>query len=238
VSPASPIQAELQPPTLTLTDTVLPPDLVLTPLPPPTTQPSEGAIRLPDTTIATDIPHATPILPPTTEPVLPQPVQLNLRNTPTTHFTAPQKIHLCTYNIVSGRGSRLIAAVRAMAVMHVDIALFTKSKLNDDIYPRSYMGYNIIATPAPSQHQGGVALAWREGSGYTVESITIHDANLISFQLVSSGYRWLIAALYLIPNSPATTVCNKIIQLRNKHTNLPLIVTGDMNINLDNHIFN
>jgi Endonuclease-reverse transcriptase len=139
---------------------------------------------------------------------------------------------------MSGRGSRLIAAIRALEVMHVDIAILTEAKINDNVYPRSYMGYHIMATTATSINQGGIALAWRERNGFSVESVTINGPNILSFQLVSSGYRWLIVAVYMSPNSNATDICEQLLQLRNKYTNLPIIVTGDFNINLDASTFN
>jgi hypothetical protein len=173
-------------------------------------------------------------------PTLPTivPVLDTITTGPPPPITPPQQVLLCTYNIVSGRGSRLIAAVSALEVMHVDIAILTEAKINDNIYPRSYMGYQILATPAPSINQGGIALAWRERDGFSVESVTIHGPNIMSFQLVSSGYRWLIAAVYMSPSEPATDICQQLLQLRNKYTNLPIIITGDLNINLDTSTFN
>jgi hypothetical protein len=56
--------------------------------------------------------------------------------------------------------------------------------------------------------------------------------------LVSSGYRWLIIAVYVSPNLLATDNCNQLIQIHNKYTNLPIILTGDLNINLDATNFN
>jgi hypothetical protein len=215
--PSTPESPPATPPdTIILTDLVLaptsPPTTSPTPIHPqdlqdspphhlqdtqdPVTSPTEGNQRQHDTLPANDMHHIPP--PPIINHALP--TLGNNRRPTTTPNSTPQQVHLCTYNIVSGRGSRLIAAIRALAIMHVDIALFTEVKIHDGIFPCSYLGYNIIATPAPSQHQRGVAIAWKESTGYTVESITINDANMISFQLVSSGHRWLIAAVYLSPN--------------------------------------
>jgi hypothetical protein len=66
-------------------------------------------------------------------------------------------------------------------LVHVDIAILTKAKLTDNIYPRSYMGYTITATTAPSINQGGIALAWRDTNGYSVESVNIHGPTLLVF---------------------------------------------------------
>jgi Endonuclease-reverse transcriptase len=100
------------------------------------------------------------------------------------------------------------------------------------------MGYTITATQAPSIHQGGIALAWRQKPGFSVESVTLHGPNILTFQLVSSGYRWLIVAVYLSPNNMATEICEQLIQIRNKYTTLPIIVTGDLNIDLQANTFN
>jgi hypothetical protein len=184
-------------------------------------------------------------------PNIPEPIPIvpNLPFLPATHPDAappvylpsnpkPQQVLLCTYNIVSGRGSRLIAAIRALEVMHVDVAILTEAKITDNIYPRQYMVYTITATTAPSIHQGGIALAWRQRNGYSIESVIVHGPNMLSFQLVSSGYRWLIVAVYMSPNIMATDICEQLIQIRNKYTNLPIIVTGDINVNLTADNFN
>jgi hypothetical protein len=93
--------------------------------------------------------------------------------------------------------------------MNVDIAILTEAKITNDIYTCFSCGYQIMATHASSAHQGGLALVWRERPGFCIESITLHDANLLSFELVASRRRWLIVGIYLSPNDMATTICNK-----------------------------
>jgi Reverse transcriptase (RNA-dependent DNA polymerase) len=161
--------------------------------------------------------------------------------TPPTHLPRPhtttlpsnpshKPINLCTYNIISGRGERLPAAIRALSTMHIDVAILTETKLPDDIYTRYFHGYQVRASRAPSVHQGGVALIWKEHPSFSVESLTFPDANLLSLQLTTDGRRWLVLGVYLPPNEPVDTICNKMVHIRNQHPNLSCIVTGDLNV--------
>jgi hypothetical protein len=76
-----------------------------------------------------------------------------------------------TYNIRSGRGERLISAIRSLSYMQMDWTILTETKLTDGIHTRNFPGYQVEATNAKSAHQGGVALAWREGPRHSIESV-------------------------------------------------------------------
>ena len=84
-------------------------------------------------------------------------------NPPLTHNGASStqdevnpNIKLATYNIVSGRGSRLEMALREMERMNVDFGFLTEAKITDGIYVRSAYGYRTLATEAVSPHKGGL----------------------------------------------------------------------------------
>jgi hypothetical protein len=140
--------------------------LPATPTRAPDTSTTSSSHSIPPATLPTLAPPSTP---PDDIPIPPP------ASRPSTASPLPY-VRLCTYNIMSGRNSRLIAAVRAMAYMYIDIALITEVKITKQIYPRTYQGYNNIATDAPSTHQGGVAVAWRkERPGFCVESLQIKD---------------------------------------------------------------
>jgi exonuclease III len=143
------------------------------------------------------------------------------------------KIKGCTYNINSGRGERLISAVRAMSDMNMDFAILTETKLQDGIHAKYYQGYEIEATNAKSKHQGGVALIWKEGASHGIESIRHHGPDVLSFELVTGSFRWLVIGAYISPNLDGKEECNYILQARNQRPRLPIIISGDLNVDLE-----
>ena len=84
--------------------------------------------------------------------------------------------------IRNGRNGGLEAALRAMAQANVDLGVFQET---GDIYTRMSSGYRVIATNAPSKHQGGVALFYCDSDQYQVEALQTFGPNIISFQLAS-----------------------------------------------------
>ena len=81
-----------------------------------------------------------------------------------------QRLRFGTWSIRSGRGEGLITALRAMSQMNGDFGFLTETKVTDNIYPRRFADYTIVATNAVSPHQGRVALFFQENSSYQVES--------------------------------------------------------------------
>ena len=81
---------------------------------------------------------------------------------PAPHFDSNpqqhQRLRFGTWNIRSGRGEGLITALRAMLQMNVNFGVLTETKVTDNVYPRRFADYTIVATNAVSPHQGGVAL--------------------------------------------------------------------------------
>ena len=99
------------------------------------------------------------------------------------------RIRFATYNIISGRNSRLQMALRAMDNLNVDFGILTETKLTDGIYTRYSSGYNIDATSASSSAQGGVALFFRNSQYFQVESVVKHGPNVMSFEFVTGFKR-------------------------------------------------
>ena len=141
------------------------------------------------------------------------------------------KIRLVTYNIRSGRSGGLEAALRAMAQANVDLGVFQETKLTDDIYTRMSSGYRVIATNAPSKHQGGVALFYRDSDQFQVEAYQSFGPNVISFQLVSGRRRWFVVGCY-IPPTCNTTIEQVTQALSHRPDNAELLVVGDLNVDL------
>ena len=71
-------------------------------------------------------------------------------------------IRLATYNIRSARGGNLESVLRALNQMNVDFCLLCETKLSDDRFTKFSSGYRVFASKAPSSHQGGVALVYRQ----------------------------------------------------------------------------
>ena len=63
-----------------------------------------------------------------------------------------------------------------MAQANVDLGVFQETKLTDGIYTRWSSDYHVHATDAPSTHQGGVALIYRDSDLFQVEAMDLHKA--------------------------------------------------------------
>ena len=64
-----------------------------------------------------------------------------------------------TYNICNGHNGGLEAALRGMPQDNIDLGILQETKLTDGIYTRGLAGYSVVATDAPIQHHGGVAIS-------------------------------------------------------------------------------
>ena len=97
---------------------------------------------------------------------------------------------IATWNIRSGRKGGLESACRALDSLGVDIGFLQEAKLTNNVYTRSSSGYHVIASNAPSPHQGGVALCWREHSSYELEETKFYGSNVVSFRLITGGCKY------------------------------------------------
>ena len=79
-----------------------------------------------------------------------------------------QPSHWCTWNLRSGRNSGLQQALLDLKALHIGFAIltstgFTKKKGDPYseciIHSRHFEGYDVVATEANSEKQGGVAFA-------------------------------------------------------------------------------
>jgi exonuclease III len=145
--------------------------------------------------------------------------------------TKPQ-IRIATFNIRSGRGERLIAALRALEQLNVDVGLLTEVKLTDERYTRHSFGYEVAATTAVHHSQGGVALCWRDTEVSQVEGVHRHGPNVISCELVTGGRRWLVIGAYIPPSEVDGSTCQHILAAQSRRPRLPVIVLGDLNVDL------
>jgi hypothetical protein len=118
-----------------------------------------------------------------------------------------------------------------MEEMGVNLGVFLETKLTGRVYTRNSNGYSLIASDAPSVHQGGIALFWRANKTYEVEDWHIRGPNVLSFVIVIRSQCLCVVGCYIPPNNLCTLPHVK--QALNKcpkgHT--PLLI-GDLNVNL------
>jgi exonuclease III len=141
-------------------------------------------------------------------------------------------LRLATYNLQSGRNNRLEQAIRSICLMNIDIAIFTETKLTNNLHTHYFLDYHVIATSAPSASQGGVALVYRDSSSWHLESPCVHGPNAISAVLVSGTRRWTLLGSYISPNEHDGSTLAHVVQVASRHSH-PIIWTGDFNAALD-----
>ena len=86
----------------------------------------------------------------------------------------------------------------------MDVGVFQDTKLTEDIYKRKSGRCKVVATPEPSQHQGGVVLFYQDSLAFAVEAICQFGANVIVCQMATGERRWYIVGCYLAPGYGTT----------------------------------
>ena len=133
-----------------------------------------------------------------------------------------------TYNIRNGSNGGLEAALRGMSQANMDLGILQEIKLTDGIYTRGLAGYSVVATYAPSQHRGGVAIFYRSEPHFAVEAVEKFGPNVIGFHLVTGARRWYIAGVYLAPDNNETM--ERVTEaIRSWPRRAELLVAGDFN---------
>ena len=144
---------------------------------------------------------------------------------------SPVSVNIATFNITSGRNSRLPQALRALEMLQVDLCFLTEAKLTDGIYTRFSSGYHVTATSAESHRQGGIALAYRDSDYWQVESIQRHGPNVMSCILVTGNRCHPLVGAY-IPPADVSTI-EFVERALNRFSQGPApILLGDLNVNL------
>jgi hypothetical protein len=93
---------------------------------------------------------------------------------------------VAAWNIRCGWGNGLTFAAKGLGKMGVGCAILSEMKITDDRYTRMTSGYKVLATKAPSKHQGGIALLWQpDHEASEIEATKVVTPNLITFQLVT-----------------------------------------------------
>jgi hypothetical protein len=108
---------------------------------------------------------------------------------------------VAAWNICCGRGNGLTFTAKGLAKMGVGCAILSEMKITDSRYTRMTLGYKVLATKAPSKHQGGIALFWQpDHEAFEIEATKIVTPNIITFQLVTGDQRYYIIGIYIPPN--------------------------------------
>lgn len=144
-------------------------------------------------------------------------------------------LRLMTLNIVDGRRNRLNAALRCCAQMNVDVGLLTETKFQNDKYTKGAEGYTVCGTNTTGNN-GGVALVYRNREGWSLESTKTFGPNVIRTTLVSGERKWYIVGCYIPPSEEDGVTLGMLTQAYESRRNLnwPVILLGDLNVNLDN----
>jgi hypothetical protein len=85
---------------------------------------------------------------------------------PPSQVDGSESTAVALYNIHSGCNGGLESALRATEAMDMDIGILLEIKVTDEIYTQSSSGYSVLASNAPSAHQGGIALFWWPNKSY------------------------------------------------------------------------
>ena len=123
-------------------------------------------------------------------------------------------------------------ALRGMYQANMDLGIFQETKLTGGVYTRGSDGYSVIATDAPIQHRGGVAVFYRPSPIYAVETIQQFGPSVVGFQLATRDRRWYIIGCYLSPDD-TSTIESVVAALKERPWGAELLVAGDLNINME-----
>ena len=110
------------------------------------------------------------------------------------------KISLATLNIRPVRAGGMEAALRTLRKGKTDVGVLQEAKLMDRIRARQEEGYSAWATKAEIGRWVGIAVVWREYSGWQVKRVVNFGPNVSSFFLTSGLRRWYVIGAYVPPH--------------------------------------
>ena len=140
-------------------------------------------------------------------------------------------IRFGTYKICNGRNGGLESVLRVMSQANMDLGIFQEKKLTKGVYTCSSDRYSGVATDAPIQHCGGVAVFYRLSPHYGVEAIQKSGPTVVVLHLTTREQRWYISGCYLAPEN-TSTLESVIAELKERPRGTTLLVAGDLNIKL------
>ena len=123
------------------------------------------------------------------------------------------------------------ATLRGVSQANIDLGILQETKLTDGIYTRGSAGYSVIATDAPSQHRGGVALFYRSKPHFVVEAVERFGPNVLGFQVATGERRWYIVGAYVSPEDEEAME-TVVAAIGMKPQGAELMVAGDFNADI------
>ena len=118
-----------------------------------------------------------------------------------------------------------------MSQANMDLGILQETKIIDGIYTRGLAGYSAIATDAPSQRRGGVALFYRSKPHFVVEAVERFGPNVLGLQVVTGERRWYIVGAYIAPEDDETME-RVVAAIGKKPQGVELMVAGDFNADI------
>ncbi len=118
-----------------------------------------------------------------------------------------------------------------MGSLGADLEILMETKVTDGIYTQKLSGYSVVASNAPSAHQGGIALFWRPSKSYLVEDWRIWGPNVLTFVLVTGSCHFFAVGCYIPPNDMSTATTIEKVWNKCPCGHIPLLL-GDLNVNL------
>jgi hypothetical protein len=144
------------------------------------------------------------------------------------------RVKSCAFNIISGGGSRLEMALRAMDDMKMDFGFLTETKLTEGRHTRRGFGYIVEASKAKSTSQGGVAIFYKDekNQGWHIEGVKAYGPNVIRAYLISGKTRRLLVGCYIPPGEEDGSTLNAI-DAATMNQDCPIDLYGDLNAILE-----
>ena len=140
-------------------------------------------------------------------------------------------IRFTASNIRNGRNGGIESELRGMDQANMDLGILQEKNCIEGIYTRNLAGYSVVATDAPSQHHGVVAVFYRPSPLFAVEAVRQFGPIVVSFQLATGARRWYIIGCYLAPDD-TSTIDIIIAALKERPQGTALLVVGDLNTTL------
>jgi len=140
-------------------------------------------------------------------------------------------VALTLFNIQNGCNGGLVAALRAMDQLGVDIRFLVETKLTGGIYTWHLSGYDVLALTVTLSSSGGIVIFCRGNILYEVEETRVWGPNIISLHLMMGACQFYVVGCYIQPSDLATLMCVDKAWSECPCGAHPILV-GNLNINL------
>ena len=108
-----------------------------------------------------------------------------------------EPIRFVTYNFCKDRNGGLELVLRGMYQANMHLRILQETELTDGLYTCGSAEYSVVATDAPSQHLGRVAVVYRPSTHYAVEAVQQFGPNVVGLHLAMEERQCYIIGCYL-----------------------------------------